>query len=97
VWALRAFPRFTTSDSAVAESPPVILMQQTVLEPQLRADYLGQSVVIGETWDFAGAFPPDALQWWWRRRVPVVEDSWLLLVRADIATLGEVESGEGQP
>ncbi|MBF8256117.1 MAG: hypothetical protein HW375_1024, partial [Anaerolineales bacterium] len=71
--------------------------RQTGLEPQLRADYLGQSVVIGETWDFAGPVPPDALQWWWRRRVPVVEDPWLLLVRADIATLGEVESGEGQP
>jgi len=97
VWALRAFPRFTTSDSAVAETPPVILMRQTGLEPQLRADYLGQSVVIGETWDFAGPVPPDALQWWWRRRVPVVEDPWLLLVRADIATLGEAESGEGLP
>ena len=97
VWAVRAFPRFVTSDSAVAESPPVILMRQTSLEPQLRADYLGQSVVIGETWDFAGPIPPGALQWWWRRRLPVVEDPWLLLVRADIATLGESESGEGQP
>jgi hypothetical protein len=96
VWALRAFPRFTTSDSAVAESPPVIL-RPTVPEPQLRADYLGQSVVIAETWDFPGPLPPAALQWWWRRRLPVVEDTWLLLVRADIATLGEAGSGEVLP
>ena len=27
----------------------------------------------------------------------VIEDTWLLLVRADIATLGEVGSGEGLP
>jgi hypothetical protein len=96
VWALRAFPRFTTSDSAGAESPPVIL-RPSGLEPQLRADYLGQSVVIAETWDFPGPLPPAALQWWWRRRVPVLEDTWLLLVRADIATLGEAGSGEVLP
>jgi hypothetical protein len=97
IWTLRAFPRFTTSDSSVAESPPLILMRQTDLEPQLRADYLGQSIAIEETWAFDGPLPPAPLQWWWRRRVPVVEDAWLLLVRADIATLGEAEAGEGQP
>jgi len=97
VWALRAFPRFTTNDSVVAESPPVILMRQTGLEPQLRDDYLGQSVAIAETWEFPGPLPAGALQWWWRRRLPAVEDSWLLMVRADIATLGESESGEGRP
>jgi hypothetical protein len=97
LWALRHFPRFTTSDSAIAVSPPVILLRQTGLEPQLRADYLGQTVVLGERWDFTGAVPPQALRWWWHRQVPVIEDPWLLLVRADIATLGESEAGEGQP
>ena len=30
-------------------------------------------------------------------RIVVVEDPWLLLVRADVATLGESQAGEGQP
>jgi len=97
LWALRAFPRFTTSDSGVAESPPVILARATGGASQLRADYLGQTVTIAEAWDFDGPLPPNPLQWWWRRTLPVVADTWLLLVRADVATLGEFEAGEGQP
>lgn len=97
VWALRRFPSFTTSDSALAESPPVILLRKTGLEPQLRADYLGQTIAIGERWDFAGPIPPSPLRWWWQREIPTAEDLWLLLVRADIATLGESEAGGGQP
>jgi hypothetical protein len=97
LWALRGFPRFTTSDSSTAESPPVVLTRLPGVAPELRADYLGQTVVISETWDFDGPLPPGALHWWWRRRLPVVEDPWLLLVRADVATLGESQAGEGQP
>jgi hypothetical protein len=91
LWVVRAHPRFATSDSGVAESPPIVLEPWTELAPQLPADYLGQTVVLRETNGFTGLLPPDFLRWWWRREVPAVEDRWLLLVRSDVATLGESE------
>jgi hypothetical protein len=89
LWALRDYPRFTTRDTTLAESPPVVLARRTDVEPRLGADYLGQTIVLRETKGFDGPLPPGFLRWWWRRQAPVVEDPWLLLVRADVATLGE--------
>jgi len=97
IWALRAFPRFTTSDSGVPESPPVVVARETGVRPALAADYLGQAIALKETWDFPGPIPPDLLGWWWRRRLPVEQTTWLLLVRADVATHGESEVGQIQP
>jgi len=97
IWALRAFPRFTTSDIGVPESPPVVVVRETGIPPVLTADYLGQTIALKETWDFSGPIPPDPLGWWWQRRLPVEETTWLLLVRADVATHGESEVGEIQP
>jgi hypothetical protein len=97
IWALRDFAPFTTTDSGMAESPPVILTRADTTQPELAADYLGQTVAIGEQWEFSGAVPPDVVRWWWRRRLPAIEDPWLLLVRADVATLGESEAGEVEP
>lgn len=97
IWALRSFPRFSTSDSGSAESPPILVMRDLGSVPSLPVDYLGQSIVLGQTWDFAGPLPPDWLGWLWRRRFPVREATWVLLVRADVATHGESEVSETQP
>jgi hypothetical protein len=97
LWALRDYPRFTSTDTSLAESPPVLLSRKTNVEPRLGADYLGQTIVLRETKGFAGPLPPAFLQWWWRREVPVVEDPWLLLVRADVATLGESAADSQAP
>jgi hypothetical protein len=72
-------------------------MRRTDVEPRLSADYLGQTVVIGETWNFRGPLPPGVLRWWWRRQMPALEDPWILFVRADVATLGEAGASETAP
>ncbi len=97
IWALRFFPRFTTSDIGVPESPPVVVARETGTRPALAADYLGQTIPLNESWDFSGPLPPQPLAWWWQRQLPVEEATWLLLVRADVATHGESEVGPIQP
>jgi hypothetical protein len=95
LWALRGYPRFVTSDSGVPETPPIVLTRAADASPALGADYIGQTITIGETWAFHGVLPPDPLQWWWRRRMPVSTEDWLLLVRADLATLGQTPPPPG--
>jgi len=97
VWALRAFPRFAPDDSDPFEGSPIVLAPVSNAAPALAEDYLGQTIIVAETWDFAGALPPDFLGWWFRRRIPVREEAWLLLVRADVATLGEATPDADEP
>jgi hypothetical protein len=74
--------RFRVSPPATrpSPSPPVILLRQTGLEPQLRADYLGQTVVSVNDGTSAEAFRPRGATVVVASAVPVVEDPWLLLV-----------------
>lgn len=91
VWAARDLDRFHTSDSGVAEDPPLILLPADSTLPDFLSEYVGQTIVTGEGWDFDGPLPPRGLTWWFRRTLPTTETTWILLVRSDLATLGEAD------
>lgn len=97
LWASRRLPRFETSDSGSPESPPLILLPLDAPAPESGEAYLGQTIPVAERWDFSGPFPDDPIQWWFRRSLPIIETTWVLLVRSDVATLGESDllAGEG--
>jgi hypothetical protein len=90
-WALRGVPRFSTDDTGLPEVPPLVLRPQA-LEAALPGQYLGQTMILSERWDFRGPVPPDLGGWLWRRRIPVSPSAWVLYVRADLATLGESQA-----
>ncbi len=87
-WLLRDFP--ATRQAAGAQQPAVVIMRPEARNPALGADYVGQTVVLGDRWDWERPIPPEALAWWVTRQAPTVGDSWLLLVRADLASFGEM-------
>lgn len=96
LWASRGLPRFETTDSGSPESPPLLLLPLDAPIPESSESYLGQTIPISERWDFFGPFPSDPIQWWFRRSLPTIETIWVLLVRADVATLGESETPVGE-
>lgn len=91
VWAARGLDRFQTSDSGVPEDPPLILISAQAPAPEFPSEYVGQTIPVAETWDFTGPLPPRPLTWWFRRVLPTLETTWILLVRSDLATLGEAD------
>ena len=92
-WALRAYPEAETADPA---SAPEIVLAPAGSDPTgLRADYLGQEILIGERWGWTGVLPPDPVTWFILRQSVTLPDHWLLLVREDIASLGSVTGEPG--
>jgi hypothetical protein len=85
-WALREFPQAPSGEGD--EPPEIVLAREGTDLTELRADYVGQRVVIGEVWGWDGVLPPDPVTWWAHHEGPAVLDPWLLLVRVDVATLG---------
>lgn len=95
-WALRRFPRSRPAFPASAGQPPVVLAPESE-PPVLSADYLGQIFLIGERWAWGGILPADPVTWMVRREGRTVPERWLLLVRADLVSLGEASPVEGAP
>lgn len=93
-WALRRFPRRPLAFSPFDEQPPVVLVREGET-PSLGADYLGQVFLIGERWAWGGILPADPVTWMVRREGRTVPERWLLLLRADLVSLGEPSPGEG--
>jgi hypothetical protein len=85
-WALRRFPPAPSGE--VAEPAAVVLAPADADLTGLRADYIGQQVIVSERWAWDGILPPDTITWWAHREGPAQQDVWLLLVRVDVATLG---------
>jgi 4-amino-4-deoxy-L-arabinose transferase-like glycosyltransferase len=90
-WALDGFRPETTRLWQDQDQVPAILLPENAEDPKLEADYMGQTVTLGERWGWQGALPPDPVAWWITRRAPTLQDRWLVLIRADIATLGQYE------
>ncbi len=95
-WSLRSFDQVSTKDLDSFETPPVILAVDVSDGDQLRADYFGQTFVIGERWGWAGSLPPDSIAWWIKRRAPTLPDSWMLLVRAGLAGFEALRPAEAE-
>jgi 4-amino-4-deoxy-L-arabinose transferase-like glycosyltransferase len=89
-WALRDFELVKGDTAFGVEAPPVILAQEDAASAFLPADYIGQSLGIREIRAWDTALPPELLKWWIGREVPVTIEPWILWVRADIASFGEL-------
>lgn len=85
-WQLRSFPRGATVEPGA--SPEAIVAPEAIVPQGLAAEYLGQTLTVGERRAWAGALPPNPLGWWFRPQAPAEPVHWLLLVRRDLATLG---------
>ena len=78
-WALR------DQKNVDEPAPPIVLAREGEGEPQLSADYIGQALVIGESWGWGSALPPNFIHWWITREAPVESERWWILIREDIA------------
>ena len=88
IWALRDFQpsdRVSLDDRGSS----VVLIRKSGTDLSLEDDYIGQTIAIGEEWGWDSALPPELLKWWVKRQPPIVLDEWLILIRQDIAYLGE--------
>jgi len=88
-WALRRFPRALPIGAGNTEQPLVVVAPEGQ-PPALGADYLGQVFTIAERWNWQGFLPADPVTWMVQRQAALWNENWLLLLRADLASLGEV-------
>jgi hypothetical protein len=56
----------------------------------LLTDYMGQGMALKERRGWDGSLPPNLLRWFVLRSAPTELERWVLWVRMDIATLGDV-------
>jgi hypothetical protein len=89
-WALRTFQQAEGGTSFGVEATPVIVAPEISAATSLPADYIGQNLGVRQTRAWNSALPPNLLGWWIRRDVPVEMDQWVLWVRVDIASFGEI-------
>jgi len=88
-WTLRGFPLDVPTDSRTNDLPRVILRPKDAQEGGLAADYVGQTFTLSERKAWSGILPSGLLNWLVKREAAVTPERWLLLVRADVASLGE--------
>jgi 4-amino-4-deoxy-L-arabinose transferase-like glycosyltransferase len=91
-WAIRAFPKAGRGVELGEVAFPVVIASEEQDLPPLMAEYTGQGLNIQERWGWEGILPPDPITWWIQRTAPIVAESWVLLIRTDIVSLGEIES-----
>jgi 4-amino-4-deoxy-L-arabinose transferase-like glycosyltransferase len=91
-WAIRAFPKAGVKGGLGETAFPVVITSEEHELPPLSADYTGQGLNILERWGWEGDLPPDPITWWIKRNAPIFAENWVLLVRADIVSLGELGS-----
>jgi hypothetical protein len=90
-WALRDFEERRGGTAFGAEAAPVILARETAMGVDLRANYVGQSLGLFTTQAWETLLPPNLLQWWINNEAPTQNEPWVLWVRADIASFGDIE------
>ncbi len=89
-WTLRGFPLDAAADARSNDLPRVILRPKGSPDVALAADYVGQTFSISERRSWAGILPSGLLAYLVKREAPVTAEAWLLLVRADVASFGEL-------
>ena len=92
-WALRNFQKSEGETAFGAEATPVVLTLDANQDVSLPADYIGQSLGVRELRAWDTALPPDIFRWWISRAAPTVVEQWVLWLRVDIASFGEIELG----
>jgi hypothetical protein len=89
-WAIRAFPKAGSGVGVGEVAFPVVIASEEQDLPTLIAEYTGQGLDVQERWGWEGVLPPDPITWWIQRTAPIIAESWVLLIRTDIASLGEM-------
>jgi 4-amino-4-deoxy-L-arabinose transferase-like glycosyltransferase len=88
-WALREYRVFEGAMESETSASPIVLTEEGTAELTLPADYVGQTIDIGEMWGWNSALPPSFWKWWVERNPSTLSQRWLILVRQDIAFLQE--------
>lgn len=89
-WALRGYNRAGGEFDPLAEPSPAVLTLELNSGTNLLTDYMGQGMALKERLDWEGTLPPNLLRWFVLRSAPTELERWILWVRMDIATLGDV-------
>jgi hypothetical protein len=89
-WVLRDFERSRIEGSLEETAPSVVLVKSGDPEPSYSKEYIGQWMSFQETWDWSGVLPPSAVNWLVKREAPTIEEHWIFLVQAEIASKGEL-------
>jgi hypothetical protein len=89
-WALRDYNQAGGEFNSLAEPSQAVLALELNSGTNLLADYMGQGMALKERRDWEGSLPPNLLQWFVLRSAPTELERWILWVRMDIATLGDV-------
>ena len=89
-WTLRGFTLDAATDARSNDLPRVILRPKGSPDVALAADYVGQTFTISERKGWTGILPSGLLAYLVKREAPVTPEAWLLLVRADVASFGEL-------
>ena len=92
-WALRDFQKAEGETSFGLEATPVVLTLDVNTEVNLPADYIGQTLGVRELRAWQSALPPNIFRWWIAREAPTKVEKWVLWLRVDIASFGEIELG----
>jgi 4-amino-4-deoxy-L-arabinose transferase-like glycosyltransferase len=90
VWTLRDFKHSRIEGSLEETAPSIVLVRAGDPEPSYNKDYIGQWMSLQETWDWSGALPPSPANWLVKREAPTIEEYWIFLVQAEIASMGEL-------
>ena len=89
-WALRGYNRAGGEFNSLADPPPAVLALESNSAINLLTDYMGQGMALKDRRGWDGSLPPNLLQWLVLRSAPTELERWILWVRMDIATLGDV-------
>ena len=89
-WALRDFQKSSGEITFGFDAAPTILSAETTSGTSLPADYVGQSLGLESSRGWDSLLPPSFLRWWIKGEVPVSIETWIVWVRADIASFGDL-------
>jgi hypothetical protein len=89
-WALRDYHNVSPTVNLEGEAVPVALAPEHDISPAFEADYFGQSISVSQHWGWDGVLPEDVLSWWIRHDAPVVQERWILFIRADVFGNSEI-------
>jgi hypothetical protein len=91
IWALRDFDVRKGETAFGAAASPVILAMETGSGAALPTQYIGQSFGLIASRGWSTFLPPDLLRWLIAGEVPSELTPWVLWVRADIASFGDID------
>lgn len=84
LWALHSFPRPSAEEVLNGVISPAVVAHEMDVPPEMEREYIGQTLTLRERWGWSGPLPPDTIRWLVTGDVPVIQDQWLVMIRADV-------------